>query len=90
MPKERKTKSQKIAAETRHYLYHFEERSPLPKKVESPTIAQPTLQSQNVQTISLRDDAIKTASLVSLIVATELLILFLLKNNLVHIGGLIY
>ncbi|KKQ57963.1 MAG: hypothetical protein US77_C0013G0008 [Microgenomates group bacterium GW2011_GWC1_38_14] len=45
MPKERKTKSQKIAAETRHYLYHFEERSPLPKKVESPTIAQPTLQS---------------------------------------------
>ena len=90
MPKERKTKSQKIAAETRHYLYHFEERSPLPKKVESPTIAQPTLQSQNVQIISLRDDAIKTASLVSLIVATELLILFLLKNNLVHIGGLIY
>ena len=90
MPKERKTKSQKIAAQTRHYLYHFEERSPLPKKVESPTIAQPTLQSQNVQTISLRDDAIKTASLVSLIVATELLILFLLKNNLVHIGGLIY
>ena len=90
MPKERKTRNQKIAAETRHYLYHFEERSPLLKNIEKPEAAPHTLQAPTPQTISLRADAIKTVSLVSLIVITELLILFLLKNNLVHIGGLIY
>jgi hypothetical protein len=105
MAKKKKTRQQKIIADLRRQINASQEKSaPVEKKIErhekpvSPSLTLPVVNlNERKQTSStftnisyLIKDLRKTAILTTSIVACQLILLFILKNHVVTLSGLIY
>lgn len=101
----RKTRQQKIIADLRRQVSASQTKSaPLEKKIEKreqplfPSLNLPTLNlsekkrpiSTFINTAYLIKDLRKTAILTTSIVAVQLILLFILKNHILILNGLIY
>ncbi|MBI2032640.1 MAG: hypothetical protein HYV38_00245 [Candidatus Levybacteria bacterium] len=89
MAKKRKTKSQKIIAEERHKLYHYEDISQPIKEPKSPNIITKPQAIATTHKASFIDIK-KTMILTALIISSQLITLYFLKNHFINLPGITY
>ena len=84
--KHKKTRKQKIIADYRHQVYILKNES---MPLNNPTLAIPVNENSYLNTHVLKD-VLKTGILTCSIVATQIIIFFLLKNHVIKLPNINY
>ncbi|MBI4089599.1 MAG: hypothetical protein HY424_02730 [Candidatus Levybacteria bacterium] len=84
--KHKKTRKQKIIADSRHQVYAWENKTSLP----TPTINTVIVNKNSDVYSYILHDVLKTGLLTFSIIIGELILFFLLKNHIIKLPNIIY